>query len=140
MVVIVQALLLALSSLILRKYGATYSGAIGGLLTTLWNLTFAPLSFGFAVFYGILIDSLFVIFRVITPERNVSTLRITIATTLATVLVGTLSYYSTVHLIHILPPNPVMEVTILTLGIVGGVVAGLLTSIIWNRYLEHLKL
>ncbi|MEM3484730.1 MAG: hypothetical protein QXI12_03835 [Candidatus Methanomethyliaceae archaeon] len=49
MFVIVQALLLALGSLLLGRIGATYIATVGGLLTTIWRPSFAPFSLIFAI-------------------------------------------------------------------------------------------
>lgn len=140
MIVIIQAILLALSSLLLRKFGATYSGIIGGLLTALWNLSLAPFSFAFALLFGLLVDSLFFVFKVNTSGDDVSTTGIVAAMTLATAFVGTLSYYSTTQLIKLIPRNLVMEITILIIGTISGALAGYLTSIIWRKYLRNIEL
>ena len=140
MIVVVQALLLALSSLLLRRFGATYSGLIGGILTALWNLAHAPFSFVFALLFGLLVDGLFFLLKVDMPGEEVNVTRVVAAMTLATAFVGALSYYSTTHLIELIPRNLVMEIIILVIGTVSGALAGYLTSVIWNRYLKNVKL
>ncbi len=140
MIVVFQALLLALSSLLLKRFGATYSGLIGGVLTALWNLALAPFSFVFALLFGLLVDGLFFLLRVDMLGEEVNVTRVVAAMTLATAFVGVLSYYSTTHLIVLIPRNLAMEITILIIGIVSGALAGYLTSVIWNKYLRNVKL
>ena len=140
MIVVVQALLLALSSLLLRRFGATYSGLIGGILTALWNLALAPFSFVFALLFGLLVDGFFFVFKVDMSGEEVNSTRVVAAMTIATAFVGVLSYYSTTHLIELIPRNLVMEIIILVIGTVSGALAGYLTSVIWNRYLKNVKL
>ena len=140
MIVVFQALLLALSSLLLKRFGATYSGLIGGVLTALWNLALAPFSFVFALLFGLLVDGLFFLLRVDMLGEEVNVTKVVAAMTLATAFVGFLSYYSTTHLIVLIPRNLAMEITILIIGIVSGALAGYLTSVIWNKYLRNVKL
>jgi len=140
MIVVVQALLLALSSLLLRRLGATYSGLIGGVLTALWNLALAPFSFVFALLFGLLVDGLFFVLNVNIPGKEVNTIRIVAAMTLATAFVGVLSYYSTTLLIELIPRNLVMEIIILVVGTASGALAGYVASVIWNRYLKNIRL
>lgn len=140
MIVVFQALLLALSSLLLKRFGATYTGLIGGVLTSLWNLALAPFSFVFALLFGLLVDGLFFLLRVDMLGEEVNVSRVVAAMTLATAFVGFLSYYSTTHLIGLIPRNLAMEITILIIGIVSGALAGYLTSVIWNKYLRNVKL
>jgi hypothetical protein len=139
-IVVVQALLLALSSLLLRRFGATYSGLIGGVLTALWNLALAPFSFAFALLFGLLVDGLFFLLKVDVLEGEVNITRTVAAMTLATAFVGVLSYYSTTHLIGLIPRNLVIEIIILVTGTISGAVAGYLTSVLWNKYLRNVKL
>lgn len=139
MIVVVQALLLALSSLLLRRFGATYSGLIGGVLTALWNLALAPFSIVFALLFGLLVDGLFFALGV-DMLGEVNTTRMVAAMTLATAFVGVSSYYSTTHLIKLIPRNLAMEIIILVMGTISGALAGYLTSVIWNKYLRNVKL
>jgi hypothetical protein len=139
MIVVIQALLLALSSLLLSRFGAMYSGLIGGVLTALWNLALAPFSVVFAFLFGFLVDGFFFVLKVDGSEEEVNVTRMVAAMTLATAVVGSLSYYSTIHLFGILPRNLVMEMIILVIGTISGTLAGYLTSVIWNKYLRYVK-
>ncbi len=76
MLVIIQALLLAISSLLLGRIGATYVAIIGGLLATVLRVGFVPFSLIFAVLYGLLVDGLFYLFKVRVPHGDVKTSRL----------------------------------------------------------------
>lgn len=137
MLVIVQALLLSLSSLMLGKTGATYVATIGGLLTQIWRPSFFPFSLLFAVLYGLVIDGFFYLFKVKTPSGDVSSIRLIISLTLATCIVGVAAMYTTVTL-GFMPWSPWIYVAVLLGGGVGGVLAGYLTPLLWRKYFSKL--
>ena len=139
MLIVVQALLLALSALLLGKMGATYVASIGGVLTASWNLALAPFTLVFAILFGLLVDGFFFLFKVSTAEGRVETGSLVVAMTLSTMLVGVLSYYVTVHLMGLMPQNPLLEAFILVMGTISGTIAGYLASTIWNRHLKNVK-
>jgi len=64
MVVVVQALFLALGSLLSRRLGATKVAAIGAALTLFLRPSLAPITMGFALIYGLLTDVFIFIFYV----------------------------------------------------------------------------
>jgi len=130
----IQALLLALGSLLLGRMGATYVATIGGILTALWRIALAPFSFSFALLYGLLVDGCFFLFRVRSTEGKVGTARLVVAMTLSTMIAGLSSYYVTV-ILGLVPRNLPLEIIILFAGTLNGAIAGYLTSIIWNKYL-----
>jgi hypothetical protein len=144
MIIVIQALLLALSSLILRAYtrgfGATLTGLVGGCLTAMWNIALAPFSLVFALLFGFLVDGLFFAFRVDGEKSRVDTWRIVAGLTLATAIVGFFSYYVTTYLTGVVPHNIGLEVVILTMGTFNGAVAGYFTSVVWSRYRVNLGL
>lgn len=140
MFILVHALLLALGALVLERMGATYIAAIGGVLTALWRTAMAPFTLIFALSYGLFVDILFFILKVNTAEGNVKTSRLVASMAISTGLLGAISYYTTVHLVELLPKNPMLELSILVVGTVNGMVAGYLASVIWNRYLRNVKL
>jgi len=134
MLVVIQALLLALGSLFVGKMGATYVALIGGILTALWDLALAPFTIFFALLYGLFVDSFFFLFKVDIVEGRVKASRLIAAMTLSTLLAGISSYYTTAHLTGLVPRNLVTEIAIMIVGTVSGSVAGYLASIVWNRY------
>jgi len=62
--IVVEAVLLALSSLFIKKLGATYVGAVGGLLTALGSPALGPFTFVFTFLFGVLVDTFLFIFRI----------------------------------------------------------------------------
>jgi len=139
MIIVVQALLLAVSSLLLGKAGATHVALIGGLLSALWNLALAPFTVLFALLFGLFVDSFIYLFKVDIIGGKVEVGRLVAAMTLSTMLVGVLSYYVTVHLFDLIPRNPSMEAIILVMGTISGAVAGCLASVVWNKHLKNVK-
>ena len=140
MFIVVQALPLALGALLLRRLGATYVATVGGVLTALWRTALAPFSFVFALLYGLLVDGFFFIFNVYSDNGTVKTGRMIASMTISTALVGVLSYYVTVLSLNLLQRNFALEVAILAAGTLNGIVAGYLTSIIWNKHLKNARL
>ena len=140
MFIIVHALPLALGALLLRRFGATYVAIVGGVLTALWRTALAPFSFVFALLYGLLVDGFFFIFNVYVDDGTVKTGRMMASMTISTALVGVLSYYVTVLSLNLLQRNFALEVAILVAGTLNGIVAGYLTSIIWNKHLKNARL
>lgn len=136
MAMIVQALLLSLSSLLVRM-GATHAAIVGGLLTSMLRAGFFPFTLIFAIAYGLMIDGFFHAFKVRTPQGGVKTGRIMAALVLSTTIIGLLAMYVTAT-IGLMPWIPILYLTILIVGIASGAIAGYITSFIWRRYLAKL--
>ncbi len=133
--VVVQALMLTLGYLLLGRLGATYVAVVGGLLTTLFRPSFAPLTILFAFIYGLLVDYLSSLLRVRSSKAAIKSGRLVLSATVSTGLVGLLSYYVTAFTLGLLPRNPILEITILLTGTVSGALAGWLAALIWRRIL-----
>ena len=136
MLVIVQALMLALGALLLHKWGATLVSLTVGVLSALWNVALAPFTFVFALFYGLLVDFFFTFLKVSIVGGEVKTVRLVAAMTISTLLVGAASYYATVHLMQLIQSNILIEVIILVAGTISGAAGGYLAKIIWSKYLQ----
>ncbi len=134
MFVIVQALLLALSYLLMGRGGATYVATISGLLTTIWRFSFFPFSLIFAVVYGLLVDGSSSAFKVRSPHGDVKTGRLVASLTLSTAAVGLLTTYITVSL-GLMPMMPMLYIIIVLAGTINGVTAGYVASFLWEKYL-----
>jgi len=139
MFIVVHAALLALGALLLRRMGATYVAVVGGILTALWRSALAPFTFGFALLYGLLVDGLFLVFRVNTKGGEVNTRMVVAIMMVSTALTGFLSYYVTVFPFGLFQQNPAIDAAILAAGILSGMVAGYLASVIWNKRLKHVR-
>ena len=63
LIIVVQAVLLALSGLFIPKIGAMSAGAVGGLLTALiGGGALGPFTFFFAFLFGVFVDVLLIYF------------------------------------------------------------------------------
>lgn len=140
MFIVVQAVLLALSALFIKKVGATYVGAVDGVLTVFCRPALGPFTFFFAFLYGVLVDVFFFLFKVHSTTDEVNRNKIVTAMTLSTAIIGFLSYYITVVLLELLPMDPGLAAPILFMGIVSGAVAGYAAAYLWNKYLKNILL
>jgi hypothetical protein len=138
MLIVVQATLLGLSSLLVKRLGATYAGSVAGLLMSLWRAAYAPFSLIFAIAFGLLVDGSFRFFRVRKPDGDVRTRSVVASLTLSTAVVGLCSMYVTIS-IGLMPMIPTLYAIIIIVGIINGVAAGFVTSLVWNRYLKSLR-
>ena len=132
-VVIIQAVFLALGHLLLGGLGATKTALCGGVITAIWRAPMAPFTLVFALTYGLLVDGLSLALKVKTKEGEVETRKLILALTTSTAILGLFSYYITVHLLELLPGNPVFEAGIITAGVLNGVGGGYLAAMIWRK-------
>lgn len=138
MIVVVQALFLGIGAIMLSPLGATVVSAIAGLLTSSWRAPFAPLTLGFAAFYGLLVDAFVMLFGVRAENGTVRLKRLVAAVTVATASTGMASYYTTVYVLQLLPRNFVLEFLILFTGVLNGLAGGYLAGMLWSKTLRHL--
>lgn len=136
--IVIQALFLALGSLTMKPFGATFVSMVGGFLTALWRAPLAIFTIAFALIYGLLVDGLTSTFKVKTPGGAVRTGRLVAAVTLSTAIVGLTSYFVTSYILVLLPRNLLLEVFILAGGLVNGFAGGYLAVLIWKRALRNL--
>jgi len=133
--IIIEAFFLALSFLVVGKGGATYTGFVAGLLLTAVNISFPPLDFIFAVFFGVLVDVTCLAFGAKNgPEAR--TARLTAAMTVSTGVIGFVAYYTTAVLTNIVPNQIGLDATILVFGVVSGAAGGYIAARVWNKYLK----
>ena len=138
MVVVFQALFLVLGSLLLRRLGATSVAAIGAVLTISLRPQLPFFTLMFALIYGLLTDGLTTIFDVKTADGDVRARRLVAAVTLSTTITGLASYYTTVHILSLLPRNPALETLIFVVGVINGLLGGYLAAVIWRKALRHI--
>lgn len=135
--ILFQALLLALGSLATRPFGATLTSVVGGVLTAFWRAPFAPFTLGFALLYGLMIDAAVMLLRVRSLE-GVRTGRLVSAVTLATAVVGMMSYYAMSHVLQVIPRLPLeLELSILAGGIISGLAGGYIAALLWRKGLRY---
>jgi uncharacterized BrkB/YihY/UPF0761 family membrane protein len=138
MLIVVQALFLGLGSIMLPPLGGTVVSTIGGLLTSVWRPSFAPLTLGFAVIYGVLVDLFTMAFKVVGHNGSLRTRRLLAGVTLATAITGMASYYTSVYVLSLLPRNIALDAAILTAGVLNGIAGGYLAGLLWTKALRHL--
>ena len=135
LLIAVDAVLLALSALFIKKVGATYVGAVSGVLTGLWLPSFLPFSIIFMFLYGVIVDTFLFLFKVNATEEGVNRNRLVAAMAFGTLLIAFLSYYATTVL-RVIPSYPVIDMLVLFMGPASGVSAGYAAAYLWNKYLK----
>jgi hypothetical protein len=152
LIIVVQAVLLALSSLFIPKRGAMYVGAVGGLLTALVSPALGPFTFFFAFLFGVFVDVFLLVFEIKGSTKGVNRNRLIAAMMLATLLIAVTSYsafaifpeyikaqgFSIVSLF--VQRSAMLDMMVLFMGPVTGGVAGYAASYLWNKYLRHLNI
>ena len=139
LLIVVDAVLLALGALFIKNSGATHVGALGGVLTGLWRPSFLPFSFIFTFLYGVIVDVSFILFKVNTRTDGVNRNRLMIAMAFSTLLIAFLSYYVTALGLMVIPFNLLLDMLVLFMGPVSGAVAGYAASYLWNKYLKNIS-
>jgi hypothetical protein len=139
LLIVVDAVLLALSALFIKKVGATYVGAVGSVLTSLWRPSLIPFSIIFAFLYGIMVDVFLFLFKVNATTEGVNRNRLMTAMAFSTMLIAFLSYYVTTVFPQLIQRYPVLDMAVLFMGPVTGAVAGYAAAYLWNRYLKNIN-
>jgi hypothetical protein len=135
LLIAVDAVLLALSALFVKTFGATYVGALGGVLVGLLLPSFLPFSIIFMFLYGIIVDGFIFLLRVDASEQGVNRNRLIIAMALGTLLIAVVSYYATTVL-GLIPSYPFIDMLVLFMGPASGISAGYAAAYLWNKYLR----
>jgi hypothetical protein len=149
LMIIVQAVLLALSALFIPKGGAMYVGAVGGLLTALVSPALGPFTFFFAFLYGVFVDVFLFIFKIRGSSRVVNRNRLIVAMALSTLLIAVSSYSAFAifpqyinglsYVSLFVQRSTMLDALVLFMGPVTGGVAGYAASYLWNKYLRHIS-
>jgi hypothetical protein len=151
LIIVVQAVLLALSALFIPKGGAMYVGAVGGLLTALVSPALGPFTFFFAFLFGVFVDVFLFVFKIKGSPIGVNRNRLIAAMAVATLLIAVSSYsafaifpayintqgFSIVSLF--VQRSTMLDMLVLFMGPVSGGVAGYAASYLWNKYLRHIN-
>ncbi len=151
LVIVVQAVLLALSALFIPKVGAMYVGAVGGLLTALVSPALGPFTFFFAFLFGVFVDLFLFAFKIRGTSQGVNQNRLIAAMAVSTLLIAVSSYsafaifpqyiksegFSIVSLF--VQRSQMLDALVLFMGPVSGAVAGYAASYLWNKYLRHIN-
>jgi hypothetical protein len=137
LLIAVDAVLLALSALFIKKVGATYVGAVSGVLTGLWLPSFLPFSVIFAFLFGVIVDAFLFLFKVNATKEGVNRIRLIAAMAFGTLLIAFISYYATTVL-GVIPSYPAIDMLVLFMGPASGASAGYAASYLWNKYLKSI--
>jgi hypothetical protein len=152
LIIVVQAVFLALSSLFIHKVGAMYVGAVGGLLTALISPALGPFTFFFAFLFGVYVDFFLFVFKIKGSREGVNRNRLIAAMAVSTMLIAVSSYsafavapqffnfgqgFSWVSLF--VQRSTMLDVLVLFMGPATGAVAGYAASYLWNKYLRHIS-
>ena len=137
--IVVDAILLVLAALFLKKWGATSVGAVGGLLTGLWRPT-VPFSFIFVFLYGFLIDISMMVLKVKATNEGVDQNKLIISLTISTFIIALISYYFTVIVFNIITNNLLLDLLVFFMSPLSGAVAGYASSYLWNKYLRNINI
>jgi len=145
LLIAVQAVVLALSTLFVGKAGATYVGFVGGVLSALSRPAFGPFTFAFTFFFGLLVDATFLAFRATPSEKGVNRNRVILAMAVSTAIIGFTSYYIIAVVLKIpeLTPmeyTPMMSALVVFAAAGSGISAGYAASYLWNKYLKSIPL
>jgi hypothetical protein len=150
LMMVVQAVFLALASLFIHKVGAMYVGAIGGLLTALASPSLGPFTFLFAFLYGVYVDVFMSAFRVSGTRQGVNANRLMAVMTLSTLLIAVTSYSAFAvfpdffaaqglwYTSFFVQRSLMLDMLVLFMGPATGVTAGYASAYLWNKYLRHM--
>jgi hypothetical protein len=139
MLIAVDAVLLALSALFIKKVGATYAGAVGGALTGLLRPSLLPFSLIYAFLYGVMVDGFLFLFKVNATAEGVSRNRLMAAMAVNTLLIGFITYYASTVFPQLILWSPMMDMVVAFMGPVTGAAAGYAASYLWNKYLKNIS-
>jgi uncharacterized membrane protein len=138
LLIVVQAVILALATFFVGKAGATYVGLVGGVLSALSRPAFGPFTFLFTFLFGLMVDIFSLAFKVSSTAEGVNQNRVIFAMTFSTAIVGFLSYYATAVYLKIIDLNPVMSALVIFVAAGSGISAGYAASYLWNKYLKNI--
>jgi uncharacterized membrane protein len=140
LLIVVQAVILALANFFVGKAGATYVGLIGGFLSALSRPAFGPFTFIFTFLFGLMVDFFSLVFKVSFTKGVVNRNRVIFAMMFSTLIIGFLSYYTTAVYLNLVDLNPVMSGLVIFVATGSGISAGYAAAYLWNRYLKNINL
>jgi hypothetical protein len=136
LLIVVQAVILALATFFVGKAGATYVGLIGGVLSALARPAFGPFTFLFTFLFGVLVDAFIFAFKVYPAKDGVNRNRVMLAMAFSTAMIGFLSYYVFTATTNLIVFDAVMSGLVIFVAVGSGLSAGYAASYLWNKYLK----
>jgi uncharacterized membrane protein len=138
LLIVVQAVVLALATFFVGKAGATYVGLIGGVLSALARPAFGPVTFLFTFLFGLLVDAFAFAFQVSSTKEGVNRNRVILAMAFSTAIIGFSSYYVTAVYLNFIAFNLVMAGLVIFVAVGSGISAGYAAAYLWNKYLKSI--
>ena len=140
LLIVVQAVILALANLFLGKAGSTYVGLVGGFLSALSRPAFGLVTFLFTFLFGFMVDAFSFVFKVTSTQEGVNRNSIILAMTFSTALIGLMSYYTTAVYLSIVDLNLIMSGLVAFVATGSGISAGYAAAYLWNKYLKNMRI
>ena len=140
LLIVVQAVMLALANLFLGKTGAIYVGLVGGFLSALARPAFGPFTFLFTFLFGLIVDTFFLVFRISSKTESVKKNRVIPAMMFSTAIIGSLSYYVTAVYLQLIELTPMMLGIVIFVAAGSGISAGYAAVYLWNKYLKNISI
>jgi uncharacterized membrane protein len=136
LLIVVQAVILALATFFVGKAGATYVGLVGGVLSALARPGYGPFTFIFTFLFGFLVDVFSFAFQVTSTKKRVDRKKVISAMTFSTAIIGFSSYYVFSAHLNLIDFNPAMSGLVIFIGMGSGISAGYAAAYLWNKYLK----
>ena len=140
LLIVVEAVMLSLASLFIRRAGATSVGIVGGILSALSQPAFGPFTFLFTFLFGLLVDFFSHVFKVFTDAGRANRNRLILAMAFSTAIIGFVSYFVTSVYITIVVPTPMLSALVLFVATGSGISAGYAAAYLWNKYLRNINI
>ncbi len=138
LLIVVQAVILALATFFVGKLGATYVGLVGGILSALARSAFGPFTFLFTFLFGLLVDAFMFAFKAFPVKDGVNRNRVMLAMAFSTAIIGFLSYYVFAVYLKLVDFNMVMSGLVIFVAVGSGLSAGYAAAYLWNKYLKSI--
>jgi divalent metal cation (Fe/Co/Zn/Cd) transporter len=127
--------------------GATYTGAVGGLLTALGSPGLGLFTFISLILFGALVDITLYAFKIKGDPKGVNRNRLIAAIAISTMLIGIITYSASVVIPEyvftqaiIIQRSHIFDAMVLFMGPATGATAGYATAYLWNKYLKTIAL
>ena len=139
LLIVVQAVILALATFFVGKAGASYVGLVGGILSALARSGFGPFTFLFTFLFGLLVDAFAFVFKASPAKDGVNQNRVMLAMAFSTTIIGFLSYYVFAVYLRLVDFNLMMSGLVIFVAVGSGLSAGYAAAYLWNKYLKSIR-
>jgi uncharacterized membrane protein len=139
LLIVVQAVILALATFFVGKAGATYVGLVGGFLSALSRPAFGPFTFLFTFLFGLLVDAFAFAFKAFPTKDGVNRNKVMLVMVFSTAIIGFLSYYVFAVYLKLVDFNMMMSGLVIFVAVGSGLSAGYAAAYLWNKYLKSIS-